>query len=102
MAGGTLTGKYNNGIPEGSRLDKNPDVMKVFHGFFQGNKKEKTIEALNKFADIAKELGCSMAQLSMAWVILNPDISTAITGVTRPDQLKDTVKCLEILPLLTV
>ena len=54
LAGGTLTGKYNNGIPEGSRLDKNPEIMKVFHGFFQGDRKEQTIAALNKFGDLAK------------------------------------------------
>ena len=42
-----------------------------------------------------------MAQLAMAWVISNPDISSAITGVTRPAQLLDTVKCLEVLPKLT-
>ena len=50
LAGGTLTGKYNDGIPEGSRLAENPDTMKVFHGYFQGDKKEETIAALKKFA----------------------------------------------------
>ena len=39
LAGGTLTGKYNNGIPEGSRLAENPETMKVFHGYFQGPRK---------------------------------------------------------------
>ena len=101
LAGGTLTGKYNDGIPEGSRLAENPETMKVFHGYFQGNKKEETIAALKKFAELAKSLDCSMAQLAMAWVISNPDISSAITGVTRPAQLLDTIKCLDVLPKLT-
>ena len=42
-----------------------------------------------------------MAQLAMAWVISNPDVSTAITGASRVEQLKDTVKSLEVLPKLT-
>jgi aryl-alcohol dehydrogenase-like predicted oxidoreductase len=43
-----------------------------------------------------------MAQLAMAWVISNPDVSTAITGATRPEQLIDTVKAIQVLPKLTV
>ena len=43
---------------------------------------------------MAKELGGSMAQLAMAWVISNPDVSVALTGASRTEQLKDTVKCL--------
>ena len=42
-----------------------------------------------------------MAQLAMAWVISNPDVSSAITGASRPDQLRDTVKALDVLPKLT-
>ena len=75
--------------------------MKYFHGYFQGPKKEETIAALRQFETLAKELDCSMAQLAMAWVISNPDVSSAITGVTRPAQLLDTIKCLEVLPRLT-
>lgn len=43
-----------------------------------------------------------MSQLAMAWVIANPDISSAITGVTRPEQLVDTVKAVDVLKNLTV
>jgi aryl-alcohol dehydrogenase-like predicted oxidoreductase len=46
LAGGVLTGKYNNGIPEGSRLDKNPDLVKLFTKHFNEDRKEKTIEIL--------------------------------------------------------
>jgi len=42
---------------------------------------------LKKFKELAEELNCSMAQLALAWVILNPDVSTAITGATKPEQL---------------
>ena len=42
-----------------------------------------------------------MAQLAMAWVVINPDVSTALTGATRTEQLVDTIKCLDLIPKLT-
>lgn len=84
LAGGVLTGKYNNGIPEGSRYDKNPDLVRLMNKYFCVEKKDKTIAALNKFGDLAKELDCTLAQLAMAWVISNPDVSCALTGASRP------------------
>lgn len=101
LAGGVLTGKYNNGIPEGTRYDKNPDLLRLFNRYFSEQKKEQTISALNKFKEIADSLNCSQAQLAMAWCIANPDISTAITGATRPEQLVETVKAIEVVPKLT-
>lgn len=101
LASGILTGKYNDGIPEGSRFDKNQDLIGIFNRYFTGEKKEKTLSSLNKFSDLAKELGCSMAQLAMAWVVANPDVSTALTGASRVEQLKDIIKSLEVVPKLT-
>lgn len=101
LAGGVLTGKYNNGIPEGTRYDKNPDLLRLFNRYFSEQKKEQTISALNKFKEIADSLNCSQAQLAMAWCIANPDISTAITGATRPEQLVETVMAIEVVPKLT-
>ncbi len=104
LAGGVLAGKYNKGIPEGSRYDKNPNLTSItnYDRLFSEEKREETIAALNKFEDLAKELDCSMAQLAMAWCISNPDVSTAITGVTRPEQLIETCKAVQLLPKLTV
>jgi len=87
LACGILTGKYNKGIPEGSRFDKNPDLAYIFKRYFGEDKKEKTLASLNKFQELAAELECSMVQLAMAWVISNPDVSTAITGATHAEQL---------------
>lgn len=101
LAGGVLTGKYNDGIPEGSRFDKNQDLIHIFKRFFSEEKKDKTVESLKKFGEVAKELGCTQAQLAMAWVISNPDVSTALTGATRVEQLADTCKALDVLPKLT-
>jgi len=94
LASGVLTGKYNNGVPEGSRFDKNQDLIKILNRYFEGEAKERTVTALNKFSELAKEIGCTMAQLAMAWVVANPDVSTALTGASRVEQLKDIVKSL--------
>lgn len=101
LAMGFLTGKYNDGIPEGSRFDKNPDLKKFLDNYMGAKNKENTIKALRGFGDIAKELGCTQAQLAMAWVINNPDVSTAITGVTRIEQLEDTVKAVAVRRKIT-
>jgi len=82
-----ITGKYNKDIPEGSRFDKNIDLAYIFKRYFGEDKKEKTLASLNTFQELAAELECSMAQLAMAWVISNPNVSTAITGATNAEQL---------------
>ena len=102
LASGILTGKYNDGIPEGSRFDTNKDLIGIFNRYFSEEKKEATLVSLNKFGELAKELECTMAQLAMAWVVMNPDVSTALTGASRTSQLVDTIKCLDIIPKITV
>lgn len=52
-------------------------------------------------ADIAKELGASQAQVAMAWVLVNKDVSTAITGATKPEQLTDIVGAIDVYKKLT-
>jgi aryl-alcohol dehydrogenase-like predicted oxidoreductase len=101
LASGILTGKYNKGIPEGSRFDKNQDMKHIFERYFSESKKEKTLEGLRKFQELADELKISMAQLSLAWVISNPDVSTAITGASSPKQLEETLKAVEYQKLIT-
>ena len=59
-------------------------MLYFFNKCFSVKAKAKTIESLNKFKKIAESLGCSQAQLAMAWCISNPDVSTAITGASRP------------------
>jgi aryl-alcohol dehydrogenase-like predicted oxidoreductase len=87
LASGILTGKYNEGIPEGSRFDKNPDIKHIFERYFNEQKTEKTLAGLKQFKELADELKVSMPQLALAWVIKNPDVSTAITGASSPKQL---------------
>jgi voltage-dependent potassium channel beta subunit len=97
LASGLLTGKYNNGMPEDNRLHiEGMDWLK-----------EKTlgensrIEKTKKLALLAKELGTSVAKLSIAWTIKNPNVSTAILGASKKEQLIENLQALEVLPLLT-
>lgn len=96
LASGLLTGKYNDGIPEGSRL--------ALEGF--GWLKEKTYvnDKLNKVRQlqtVADGLGASLAELAVAWCVSNPHVTTAILGATRKEQLLQNLKALDVLPKLT-
>lgn len=96
---GILTGKYNQGIPEDSRLNlKGYDWLK--EGYESPEGKEK-IEKVSQLMPIAEELGCSMAQLALAWCLVNPNVSTVITGASRPDQVLENMAALDVVPKLT-
>ena len=96
LASGLLTGKYMNGIPAGSRAS--------LPGY-EWLKDHLTNEARNKkVADlkvIADELGVSLAQLSLAWCVKNPHVSTVITGASNADQVRENMTALDVVPLLT-
>ena len=94
LAGGVLTGKYNDGIPEGSRGSDNRDWIE---GQLDGGRLEK----LRQLAHLAGELGVSMANLALAWLLKNPNVSTAITGATRPGHVTENVKACDIAEKLT-
>ncbi|GAB3225996.1 aldo/keto reductase family protein [Glycomyces halotolerans] len=90
LAQGVLTGKYKPGQapPAGSRgaHDKYGNFMK---GWLEN---QDALERVQQLAPIAEDLGLNMAQLSLAWVLQNPNVSAAIIGATRPEQVKDNVK----------
>ena len=99
LASGILTGKYNKGIPSGSRMSLEnfswlKDQLKSEEG---QNKVQKAIE-LEK---IAKEIGVSLTQLSLAWCLLNPHVSTVILGASKENQLSENLDSLEVIPKLT-
>jgi voltage-dependent potassium channel beta subunit len=95
LASGILTGKYNNGIPEGSRFDTNPQYISIFERHLGDKTKESTIKKLNELAEIAKELGCSLSQMALAWTIANKDVSTCILGATSETQLLQNIEALQ-------
>jgi voltage-dependent potassium channel beta subunit len=96
LASGLLTGKYNNGIPEGTRL-----AIPGFEWLKDKTFVEEKLNRVRRYQTIADELGCSMAALSIAWCIKNPNVSTAILGATKKEQLLENLKALEVVPQLT-
>lgn len=96
LASGLLSGKYNNGIPEGSRFS-----LKGFDWLKDRWMVEDRIEKVKKLATVAQELNVSLAALSIAWCIRNPNTTTAILGATNKDQLTENLKALDVLPFLT-
>lgn len=87
LAQGVLTGKYRPGQPppEGSRASS--ESMGAFIGDFLGS--EQVLEAVVALEPLASEAGLSLAQLALAWVLRRPEVSCAIVGASRPEQLDD-------------
>lgn len=99
LASGLLTGKYNQGIPEGTRLS-----LKGYEWLrkeFETEEARQNIEKVKQLAPVAKELGCSLAQLALAWCLKNPNVSTVITGASRPEQVIENMQALQVAGQLT-
>jgi len=94
LAGGLLTGKYNNGIPEGTRASLKG--YEWLRSRFESVEAKQQISKVRQLTAIAEELGCSMAQLALAWCLKNPHVSTVITGASRPQQVIENMKAIEI------
>lgn len=98
LASGVLTGKYNDGIPDGSRLAL-PEYDWLRKRLMKRGWEEK-IEKARKLESLAKEIGGSLAQLAIAWCLMNPDVSTVITGASKPEQVKENMKALDLVEKL--
>jgi len=99
LCSGVLTGKYNNGIPEGSRLSL--EKFSWLKEQFETEEGKLKIEKARKLEAIAKEIGVSLTHLSLAWCLKNPNVSSVILGATSKDQLGENLKALDALNLLT-
>ncbi|KAM6498906.1 NADP-dependent oxidoreductase domain containing protein [Amanita muscaria] len=100
LAGGLLTGKYNDGIPEGSRFKSTPQFYKdIVEKKPEGLEKIRKVKELTKFAQ--EELQTTPATLALAWVARQPNTSTVILGATSVEQLKENLKAVELVPKLT-
>jgi voltage-dependent potassium channel beta subunit len=96
LAAGFLTGKYNDGIPEDSRL-----AIEGFDWLKKRWVQEDKIAKVKKLAIVAKELDVTLASLAIAWTIYNPMVTTAILGATKASQLNDNLNALDTLKKLT-
>lgn len=95
LASGILTGKYNDGIPNDSRM-----ALKGY-GWLRKELTEEKVKTVRSLKTVADDLGCTMAQMAIAWCLKNPHVSTVITGASRVEQVHQNMKALEIVPSLT-
>ncbi len=99
LASGALTGKYLEGIPEGSRASlKGYEWLKKH--MIDSDRGKDRMEKVNKFMPIAEELGTNLTKLAIAWCLLNDNVSTVILGASKPEQLKENIESLEVIPHL--
>jgi voltage-dependent potassium channel beta subunit len=96
LASGLLSGKYNDGIPQESRF-----AIKGFDWLKDRWMKEDFIARIRQLGTLAKELGMTTAQLSIAWCLKNPDVTTAILGASRKEQLIENLGAIEAAAKLT-
>ncbi len=96
LASGLLTGKYNNGIPEGSRF-----ALEGFDWLKDRWMVEDKLSKVKKLGELASELNTPLSTLAIAWCISNPNVTTAILGATKIEQLTENLKALDVLPKLS-
>lgn len=97
LASGMLTGKYLNGIPDNSRA-----ALKGNDWLRESVTDKDRLAKVQALQSIAEELGYTLSQLSIAWCLKNPNVSTVITGASRVEQLHENLKATEITPKLTL
>ncbi|MCO5331638.1 MAG: aldo/keto reductase [Ilumatobacteraceae bacterium] len=96
LASGLLTGKYRDGIPADSR-----GALRGYEWLADRLADQESVDKVERLRPIAEELGCTLAQLSIAWCAANPHVSTVITGASRASQVTDNFGAIEVLPMLT-
>ena len=96
LASGLLTGKYNDGIPADSRLG-----LEGFDWLKDRWMAEEKINKVKQLGNLADKIGVSLASLSIAWCIKNPNVTTAILGATKKEQLLNNLRSLEALEKLS-
>ena len=96
LSSGVLTEKYLDKFPKDTRLG-----LEGFDWLKERSLKPEHMEKVHHLNDLARAMGTTLPKLAIAWCIQNPNVSTAILGASNPEQLKETLDSLEVLPLLT-
>lgn len=99
LASGILTGKYNEGIPEGSRLDL--EGYEWLRERLESEEGQWELERVRDLTALAEELDTNMPRLALAWCLKNPDVSTVITGASRVEQIHDNMQAIDLADKLT-
>lgn len=99
LASGILTGKYNDGVPEDSRM--NLPGYEWLRKMFENEEWQARLEHVRTLTGMAEEMGTTMARLAIAWTLKNLNVSTVILGASRVSQLEDNLKSLDVVSQLT-
>ena len=100
LAQGVLTGKYNDAIPEGSRLTQ--PGYEWLQTLLEGHRQRGVIDKVRALTAFAQdELGCSMACLALAWALKNPNVSTVLLGATKVAQLEENLQAVGVAARMT-
>lgn len=97
LASGLLTGKYNRGIPADSRVAM--PMYQWLQETFQLNDR-RAIEKVQQLAGVAEDLQTSLPKLALAWCLKNPNVSTVITGASKPEQVRENMTAVEVVSRL--
>ena len=96
LASGLLTGKYRDGIPDDSRA-----ALSGYDWLADRMTNADEVARVERLRPIADRLGCTLAQLSLAWCTKNPNVSTVITGASKVEQVVSNFETVDVIPLLT-
>jgi voltage-dependent potassium channel beta subunit len=100
LASGMLTGKYNDGVPDDSRLSLEKYNW-LRERLLESDEGRQQLEKVKKLAKITDDIGISMPELALAWCLKNPNVSTVITGASRPEQVQQNMKAIDHADKLT-
>ena len=100
LASGALTGKYLDGIPANSRASLSGYEW-LKKSMIESDRGQERMARVAKLKNYADDLGVNLAQLSIAWCLLNENVSTVILGASKASQLIDNLKCVDLLPIFS-
>src|SRR5262249_49143744 len=98
LAGGFPTDKYLNGIPPHSRANR--PGYEWLRERLEGDLGAARLAAIAQLGKIAAEIGTSLPRMALAWCLKNPNVSTVITGASRPEQVVENMQAIDVVPLL--
>lgn len=98
LASGLLTGKYRDGVPDGTRGTL--PGYEWLRPRFEDEEARQRVEIVERLRPVAADLGCTLAQLAIAWCARNPDVSTVLLGASNVQQLRDNLGAIDVLPKL--
>ena len=99
LASGLLTGKYNDGDPGGTRISLKD--YEWLRDLFENDEARKRLAKVKKLAKVAADLGTTLPRLGLAWCLKNPNVSSVITGASKPAQVTENMKAILLVDKLT-